>query len=597
VTRWIILVAILIAGCAALYFLQRAKSEAPISPAPALYLVADTEREASRIPLVLTRISDEEENQIGAQIAKEYGLTDLHRFDCDKSGDAENIENYLNTVGYLLTPQVQRQAIRYHFYLDDNPYLVNAFALPGGSIVVGRGLLNLLESEDELAAVLGHEITHVDDRHSIERLQYELAAKKYGLGVFYQLGRPAVEIFQAGYSKEQELEADRVGLDIAVSRGYSPEGGIALMKRFEKLEAEESDPNRRAGSPIEEIAQVSVDSLGQYFQSHPAASERLAAMQSEITSQGWAETPQRPLAIRQIFLTDQAEALDTHGDFAKSIARYKEAIAATPNYVRAWHGLAEAEWRSGDAAETAPAAWEAARRGKDLSDWRLLSRALAVNEPRKAPADFAQDMSWAFADDKKSDSYFASSVELAGLQLLNGNQADATELLRTVLATGSQYSTEFRARMQRELAWWMYRAGRLDDAAKVLEDAHQSLPQESETLLQLAWIYTDMGRQADAMQDLGKINGSSLRNAENQAVLAVISIRTNQYSEANNTFQSAASEDPVWTVSRWVENNFSKSIAAAIKQLQTDELARRKKVADELARQKKQSESRQHPNN
>src|SRR5579864_620675 len=150
--RRLVAAAILIAGCVALYFLQRAKSEAPISPSPVLYFVADTEREASRIPLALTRVSDEEENQIGAQIAKEYGLTDPCRFSNDKTGDAESIERYLSSVGYRLTPQVQRQAIRYHFYLDDNPYLVNAFALPGGSIVVGRGLLNLLESEDELAA-------------------------------------------------------------------------------------------------------------------------------------------------------------------------------------------------------------------------------------------------------------------------------------------------------------------------------------------------------------------------------------------------------------------------------------------------------------
>src|SRR5580693_2190918 len=109
--RRLIAAAILIAGCVALFFLQRAKSEAPISPAPVLYLVADTEREASRIPLQLTRVSDEEENQIGAQIAKEYGLTNPHRFDNDKSGDAENIEHYLNTVGSLLTPQVQRPKI------------------------------------------------------------------------------------------------------------------------------------------------------------------------------------------------------------------------------------------------------------------------------------------------------------------------------------------------------------------------------------------------------------------------------------------------------------------------------------------------------
>jgi predicted Zn-dependent protease len=592
--RRLMAAAILIAGCAALYFLQRAKSEAPISPAPVLYLVADTEREASRIPLVLTRISDEEENQIGAQIAKEYGLTNPERFKDDKTGDADAIEHYLNSVGYRLTPQVQRQAIHYHFYLDDNPYLVNAFALPGGSIVVGRGLLNLLESEDELAAVLGHEITHVDNRHSIERLQYELAAKKYGLGAFYQLGRPAIEIFQAGYTKEQEMEADRVGLDMAVSRGYSSQGGIALMKRFQKLEADESDPHR-AGSSIEEIAQVSVDSLGQYFQSHPHASERLAAMQSEISSQGWPETPQRPLAIRNIFLTDQAETLDTKGDFAKSISRYKEALALQPNYVRAWHGLAEAAWRSGDATGTSTAANEAARRGKAFRDWQLLSRALSILEPKKAKTDFTQDMSWAYGDDTKSDSYVAATVDLAGLELWNGDQTDATKLLQTSFATGSSFSTAFRTQMQRELAWWMYRAGKLVDAAKVLQDAHQSLPQESETMNQLAWVYTDMGRQADASQS-PSAGYSPTMQAEDNVILAVISARTNEHESANAQFKIACMYDPVWLVPRWVQNNFSASTAAVIKQLQIEELARRKKVADELAREKKAAESQQHPN-
>jgi len=592
--RRLIAAAILIAGCVALYFLQRAKSEAPISPAPVLYLVADTEREAERIPLVLTRISDEEENQIGAQIAKEYGLTDPHRFDNDKNGDAKTIEQYLNTVGNLLTPQVQRSAIHYHFYLDDNPYLVNAFALPGGSIVVGRGLLNLLESEDELAAVLGHEITHVNDRHTIERLQYELAAKKYGLGVFYQLGRPAIEVFQAGYTKEQELEADRVGLEIAVSRGYSPEGGLALMKRFEKLEAEESDPHR-AGSSIEEIAQVSLDSLDQYFKSHPPANERLAAMQSEISSQGWPDAPRRPLTIRPIFLTDQAEALNTTGEFAKSITRYKEALALAPNYLRAWHGLAEAAWRSGDASETATAAREAARRGKDIRDWQLLGRALSVTEPLKAPDDYSQDMSSAFGDDKKSDSYLAATVELAGLHLLNGNPSDATQLLRTALTYASTFSAAFRTQMKRELAWWMYRAGKLEDASKVLEDAHQEMPQEPETELQLAWVQTDLVLQAAAVQDIGRINSGISLNAEHQATLAVISIRIDQHNQANYAFQSAADEDPAWMIPRWVQNNYSNSTAAIIKQLQTEELTRRKKVADELARRKKEAESRQHP--
>ena len=594
--RRLIAAAILIAGCAALYFLQRAKSEAPISPAPVLYLVADTEREASRIPLQLTRVSDEEENQIGAQIAKEYGLTDPHRFDNDKTGDAQVIEKYLNSVGYLLTPQVQRQAIRYHFYLDDNPDLVNAFALPGGSIVVGRGLLNLLESEDELASVLGHEITHVDNGHAIERLQYELAAKKYGLSVFYGLGRPAVEIFQAGYTKEQELEADRVGLDIAVARGYSPQGAIALMKRFEKLEAEESDPNRRAGSPIEEIAQVSVNSLQQYFQSHPPASERLAAMQSEINSQGWPETAQRALKVRNIFLTDQAEALDTAGEFAKSIGRYKEAAALAPDYLRAWRGLANAEWRSGDATETVTPATEAALRGKEARDWQLLARALIVASPQKATDIFAEDLNKAFADNKQINSYVAGTFELAGMQVVRGNLGDGIQLLRTVLATGSQYSTEFRTQMQRELAWWMYRAGKLDEAARILESAHQSLPRESETGNQLAWVYTDMGRQADASQS-PSAGSSPAMQAEDNAILAVISARTNEHDSANVQFKIACMYDPVWLVPRWVQNNFSNSTATIIKQLQTEELARRKKVAEELARAKKEAEAHRHSNN
>jgi tetratricopeptide (TPR) repeat protein len=580
--RRLIAATLLVAGCVALYFLQRNKSDAPISPAPVLYLVADSEREAERIPLALTRVSDAEENQIGANIAKEYGLTDPHRFDNDRSGDSQAIERYLNTVGDSLTPQVQRTAIHYHFYLDSDPNLVNAFALPGGNIVVGRGLLNLLETVDELAAVLGHEITHVDERHAIERLQYELTAKKYGLNAFYQLGRPAIEIFRAGYTKEQELDADRVGLDIAVYRGYSSAGGTDLMKRFEKLEAEESE-SHRPSSPIEEIAQVSVNSLQQYFRSHPPASERLAAMQTEIISQGWPITAQRQLTIRPIFLADQGDLLDASGDFTNSIARFKQALSYDQNYTRAWHGLAEVEWRSGDAIETANAAWEAAKRGRDAADWNLLSRALAVAQPQKAVDVFNADVNTAFGEKKGSDSYLAATVDLAGLKFLAGNERDAVELSQLPL---SNPSLELRVQLLREFAWWMYRAGKLDDAAKVLDTARQMLPNGAETKLQLAWIYSDLGRQADAAQSEQAASGASGSSAEHNAALAVISARTNQHSDANNQFRGAAQQDPVWMVLRWVQNNYSNSTAAVIKQLQTEELARRKKEA----------ESRQHPN-
>jgi beta-barrel assembly-enhancing protease len=113
----------------------------------------------------------------------------------------------------------------------------------------------LIESEDELAAVLGHEMAHVDNRHAIERLQYELASRRLGLGSLYQLGALAVEIFQAGYTKDQELEADRTGLGFAVSAGYSAGGGINLINRFQQVE---SDYTERAGSPIEEFCRPAI---------------------------------------------------------------------------------------------------------------------------------------------------------------------------------------------------------------------------------------------------------------------------------------------------------------------------------------------------
>jgi hypothetical protein len=144
--------------------------------------------------------------------------------------------------------------------------------------------------------------------------------------------------------------------------------------------------------------------------------------------------------------------------------------------------------------------------------------------------------------------------------------------------------------MQREQAWWTYRAGKLDDAAKVLENAHQTLPQESATGNLLAWVYSDMGRQADASQS-PSAGSSPAMQTEDNAILAVISARTNEHDSANGQFKVACMYDPVWLVPRWVQNNFSNSTAVIIRQLQTEELARRKKIADELARAKKESES------
>ena len=114
--------------------------------------------------------------------------------------------------------------------------------------------------------------------------------------MFTGLGRPAVQIFQAGYTKEQELEADQVGLEFAVEAGYSPAGILQLMDRFEKLEAQgAAEPGR---SPIDEIAGLPFAALQEYFRLHPPAVERKAALEGEIRAMGWNESaPVRPLEI------------------------------------------------------------------------------------------------------------------------------------------------------------------------------------------------------------------------------------------------------------------------------------------------------------
>ena len=294
---------LLVAGSAGIFVLQHRKIRAEVSPRPLLYLVADTEREAERIPLELTRVSDQKENEIGDQMAREFGLVPARPTD----EESNRFRAYLNTVGMRVAAQVRRKGIHYRFHYEPSNAFVNAEALPGGQIIVGRGLMKLMESEDELAAVLGHEIAHVDQRHAIERLQYELKSRELGLEGFYQLGSLGVRLFQAGYTKEQELEADRVGLGYAVAAGYSPAGAVDLMQRFAKLDPE----NRKApASPVEEMAGVPIQALQEYFRSHPPAAERIAAFEAEIASNEWnRKTPKRPLALRAIFQAEEAKEL------------------------------------------------------------------------------------------------------------------------------------------------------------------------------------------------------------------------------------------------------------------------------------------------
>src|SRR6185437_177945 len=446
----------------------------------------------------------------------------------------------------------------------EDPYFFNAYALPGGYVVVGRGLLEWIASEDELAAVLGHEIAHVDDRHSIARLQYELASRKLGLGDLYALGAPAVDLFKAGYAKDQELEADRDGLGFAVAAGYSPVGALDLMKRFEKLE---SDYSEHAASPIGEFAEVPFSALVEYFRSHPPAAERLAMLQREIGANGWnTGRPVRPFEIRPIFLTDAAERLNRSGDFRESLAKLKQAIAINPNYTRAWQALGDASWRSGDALATVHAESNVVRQsGATDHDWQLLARGLAVSDPDRAVQRLEQILANHVGTEVSAPSS-VPSIDLDGMRFLRGDERAAADF-EASLSSVKDVSAQADARC--EMAWWMYRAGQPQAAEQQLEQARQMLPQSSPAAVYLVWVLTDLGRQADAEQMLASVAGGQYsrgQSAELAAERAVLKWRTDQRDQAKQDFQAAARDDPVWMSAAWVQNSRSPSAAKVLMQ-------------------------------
>jgi len=288
--RWVPFAVVVLLAVSALVMSQKREATAEVGPYAILHFIADTEREAGRLPFRLTRLSNEEEIRIGDQMAARVGPQGI------PAGDAAGIavEQYVQRVGTIVAGRAHRP-LDYRFHYLPNPGFVNAFAIPGGHVYIGQGLLALMDTEDQLAGVLGHEIAHIDRYHCNERVQTEAQMRKLQLGIVGAVLQIPVVVFQAGYSKNQELEADSVGLDLAVSANYSPQGMIRL---FEKLQALSRPSQGRADTPQEEAARVVFQTAGGYFRSHPYPVERVAEMRRIIARKGWENRiAERPLGV------------------------------------------------------------------------------------------------------------------------------------------------------------------------------------------------------------------------------------------------------------------------------------------------------------
>lgn len=473
----------------ALVLSQLRRAEAPVGPTSLLYFIGDTERELTRIPMVYTRIPDGDEIKAGQGMAASYtGLGS------QSDPEVSAIQTYVRQVGTRLTAKARRK-LPYEFHYVVEPDFVNAFALPGGQVVLGGGLVALMETEAELAAVLAHEIEHVDHFHCAERLQLELALRKIPLGGFLRI--PA-QVFQAGYTKEQELEADREGTRLAVLADYSPAGAIRVLERFEELNRHVIE---RPKTPQEELSKVAAEILRGYFASHPSSADRIDQLKRIFGNELTASHADPPLRFAYVYVRQQAarqldlatqltpadrRAKEAYGEAAKLASRTIDMIADTPGLpplvvtagqVLALRILALAQlglFELADAALSYRKLVELDPRGADAirgSADDLAARALAADEFRQA-ADLAEFSL------KLQPNQPAALKTLALARLFMGESSTATEvslnLNRLYPAAGSELAKTLQETGQRAFV-----SGKYSDAIRFLNLSHTLKPDDS----------------------------------------------------------------------------------------------------------------------
>lgn len=181
-------------------------------------------------------MSEEQEISLGRQSAAEIAK-EMPPYD-----DAA-LNALVQKVGEKLAAHSHRPGLIYRFTVVDSTQ-VNAFALPGGYIYITRGLLAYLNSEAELAAVLGHEIGHVTARHSVRQhstatvtgvLGAVLAAST-GIQGMDSITNLAGTALVRGYGREHELEADRLGAEYLAKSGYDPQGMLEVVRVLKNQE-------------------------------------------------------------------------------------------------------------------------------------------------------------------------------------------------------------------------------------------------------------------------------------------------------------------------------------------------------------------------
>lgn len=182
------------------------------------------------------------------------------------------VQDLIDEIGWrLVNSSVARDTPwEFEFHVLDDPNTVNAFALPGGQVFITTGLLGRLESEDQIAGVLAHEIVHVLARHSAQRIaQSELTNGLVGaVGVASgdastsQTAAMIGQLINMQYGRDDEIESDTIGVCLMLDANYDPEGMIGVMEVLESVSGGSRQP--------------------EFFSTHPNLQNRIARIEEAI---------------------------------------------------------------------------------------------------------------------------------------------------------------------------------------------------------------------------------------------------------------------------------------------------------------------------
>ncbi len=231
-----------------------------------------------RIGQAALPVGPETESEIGfgiaATVVGRYGLV-----------EDPALTRYVAMVGLTVAEQSARPggAVFRFGVLDTDE--VNAFAAPGGYVFVTRGTLDLMESEAELAGVLAHEVAHVDETHVLDEIRRSSAVTavrdeaELSGELLDRLSEIGTSLLFTGLSREDELEADSLGLLYAAASGYRPDGLARFLERLEALSGEDA-------------------TVREWIATHPPESARLAALERQMQVAGFDPAQGEELAQR-----------------------------------------------------------------------------------------------------------------------------------------------------------------------------------------------------------------------------------------------------------------------------------------------------------